>query len=175
MNKKYFIGVDPGSASGAWAIIEAELGIVDVGLFEPPLSHFTNVIKAFQSYGSLQACIELVHSMPKQGVASSFSFGKSAGYWEGMFDALQIPYMFATPQAWQKAVVDTIPANAPLVKGEDIDAKMRRLAANRKQRKSAIVSYAIRQWPITAPTLSLAKNSGIADALCLAKYAQLNS
>ena len=46
--------------------------------------------------------IEKVASMPKQGVASTFSFGYSAGIIEGVVGCLGIPYDFVTPQKWKK-------------------------------------------------------------------------
>lgn len=48
------------------------------------------------------AVIENVHSMPKQGVASSFKFGRSFGVVIGVVAALQIPHHFVTPGVWKK-------------------------------------------------------------------------
>lgn len=50
------------------------------------------------------AYIEKVHSMPKQGVASSFTFGRGFGVLIGALAALRIRYEFVTPQTWQKAM-----------------------------------------------------------------------
>lgn len=50
--------------------------------------------------------IEQVHSMPGQGVASMFSFGKAYGMIIGIAHALQHLYsshlMFVTPQQWKR-------------------------------------------------------------------------
>ena len=48
------------------------------------------------------AMIEKVHSMPKQGVASSFTFGKGYGFLLGCLTALEIPFEYVTPQKWQR-------------------------------------------------------------------------
>lgn len=48
------------------------------------------------------AIIESVHSMPKQGVASSFKFGRSYGFLRGCLIASGIPFEEVTPQRWQK-------------------------------------------------------------------------
>lgn len=48
------------------------------------------------------AVIERVHSMPKQGVASSFKFGQSYGFLRGCLIASGIPFEEVTPQRWQK-------------------------------------------------------------------------
>lgn len=50
------------------------------------------------------AVIERVHSMPKQGVASSFKFGRSYGFLRGCLIASGIPFEEVTPQVWQKAL-----------------------------------------------------------------------
>ena len=46
--------------------------------------------------------IEHVHSMPGQGVASSFKFGQGFGHLEMALTAARIPFTYVTPQKWQK-------------------------------------------------------------------------
>ncbi len=46
--------------------------------------------------------IEKVHSMPKQGVASTFKFGMCYGALRGAVATLLIPTTLVTPQAWKK-------------------------------------------------------------------------
>lgn len=48
------------------------------------------------------ACVEKVGAMPKQGVTSTFTFGKSAGFIEGVLSACGIPYQLVTPHTWKK-------------------------------------------------------------------------
>ena len=50
----------------------------------------------------LQAYVELVGSMPGQGVASMFSFGHSAGVIQGVLGAFEIPVTMVTPGQWKK-------------------------------------------------------------------------
>ena len=50
------------------------------------------------------ATIENVHAMPKQGVASAFTFGKNFGFLIGLLTASSIPYKFVTPHKWQKGM-----------------------------------------------------------------------
>jgi Holliday junction resolvasome RuvABC endonuclease subunit len=50
------------------------------------------------------AWIEDVHSLPKQGVASTFKFGKSYGFLLGLLTALKLPYQTVTPVKWQSAL-----------------------------------------------------------------------
>jgi crossover junction endodeoxyribonuclease RuvC len=46
--------------------------------------------------------VELVSSMPGQGVASMFSFGHSAGVIQGVLGAYRMPVKMVTPQSWKK-------------------------------------------------------------------------
>ncbi len=50
----------------------------------------------------IHAYVELVSSMPGQGVASMFSFGHSAGVLQGVLGAFEIPVTMVTPQSWKK-------------------------------------------------------------------------
>lgn len=97
-----FLGIDPGQSGG--------IGIVDVNGYVnsfgfknmtfPDISAQFDYIRQYPD--NWFAYIELVHSMPKQGVASSFAFGKSYGFLIGMLTAHRIPYDYVTPQKWQK-------------------------------------------------------------------------
>lgn len=49
------------------------------------------------------AYIELVGSMPKESVASGFSFGHSVGTVEGVVIGAMIPYTRVQPGAWKKS------------------------------------------------------------------------
>lgn len=90
------------------------------------------------------AYIELVGSMPKQGVSSTFNFGKATGAVMGAMGALRIPMIEVTPQKWKKQF--------GLIGKE----------------KDAARTYCQNLMP-TAP-LSLKKNGGRADALLIAMY-----
>jgi len=54
------------------------------------------------SWADCRATLEVVHSMPKQGVASTFKFGKSYGNLEAFLVASRIPFERVTPSVWQK-------------------------------------------------------------------------
>jgi crossover junction endodeoxyribonuclease RuvC len=101
-----YIGIDPG-ASGAIAVIHegspmplrlcrlsgTEREVDDFMRLLPP----SNVVKMF-------ALIERVHSMPKQGVASSFKFGQSYGFLRGLLTAYCVPFEEVNPAKWQGAL-----------------------------------------------------------------------
>lgn len=52
----------------------------------------------------VKAYLEQVHSMPGQGVSSSFKFGNGFGHLEMALTAAGIPFERVTPQKWQKAL-----------------------------------------------------------------------
>jgi len=98
-----FMGIDPGY-SGATSVITKERKVVasnghkkntpiDLAEFFDEVSQFPNAI--------VLAVIERVHSMPKQGVASSFKFGEQYGMMQGFLYACKIPFEFVTPHKWQ--------------------------------------------------------------------------
>ena len=95
-----FIGIDPGS-SGAVAAIDENRHVVR--LIKNDTTE-RDLYAAFCDWetAELSAVIEAVHSMPKQGVASSFKFGTSYGLLRGFLIASCIPFVAVSPQRWQK-------------------------------------------------------------------------
>ena len=62
--------------------------------------------------------IEEVHSMPKQGVASTFSFGKTYGQTIGILEGLGYTPEFVRPQVWKKDMGVTSDKNTSIAKAE---------------------------------------------------------
>lgn len=116
---KLHIGIDPG-IDGAIGVISDCGG--DVAVYDIPhvsigtgkkVKREINLLalrilleEMLERSESVTAYIERVHSMPKQGVASSFNFGKTAGILLGMLAAMQIPIQQVTPQEWKKAMMN---------------------------------------------------------------------
>jgi crossover junction endodeoxyribonuclease RuvC len=107
------IGIDPGK-SGAIAycnIYEDDKFVKRFSMYTIKLSEseqdicdqLVDLMKFAGSTGHF-AYIENVHSMPKQGVVSAFTFGRNFGFLIGLLTALKIPYEFVSPQKWQKAM-----------------------------------------------------------------------
>ena len=46
--------------------------------------------------------MEAVHSMPNQGVASSFQFGRAVGVISAVAELTNYPFHLVTPQKWKK-------------------------------------------------------------------------
>ena len=100
-----YLGIDPG-AKGALASIDENNKV----LFAVPMSreNLVNYIKNLRNditerNDAVIACVEKVGAMPGQGVTSMFSFGKSAGFIEGVLESFQIPYQLVPPQTWKKS------------------------------------------------------------------------
>ena len=93
-----------------------------------------------------RAYVELVSSMPGQGVASMFSFGHAAGVIQGVLGAYRMPVKMVTPQAWKK--------RAGLI-GKD---------------KEASRTLAIQMWPNWRDLDKKGVGQAFADAAFIALY-----
>jgi crossover junction endodeoxyribonuclease RuvC len=104
------IGIDPG-LSGAIVVLKNDVPMLQYRM--PTMktgsanrvnaSALAAIIRpSIYADDQLQAYVELVGSMPGQGVASMFSFGHSAGVIQGVLGALEIPVTMVTPQTWKK-------------------------------------------------------------------------
>ena len=150
---KVFIGIDPG-LDGAMAKHDGQhahyyiMPTIKVGG-----KREIDLIAVLHWFESLDAdcfvAIEKVHSMPKQGVASSFTFGKGYGSLIGILVARAIPYIEVAPQTWKKAMMPDM----------------------QKNKEAAI--YRIQQMH---PEIALPKNKkhavAVAEAYLMARYAQ---
>ena len=149
---RYVIGIDPG-LDGAVAVLK---GAKLVRLLDTPIIEAgkkrqlvtTAMRKMLLPYidDDVIVALERVHSMPKQGVASSFRFGQGLGIWEGLVVGLGYRLEWVTPQAWKKRMMDGMPKD-----------------------KGASIVRALQIFPDA--DLSLKKHHGRADALLIAEYA----
>lgn len=103
------IGIDPGK-SGAACLMDENGGIIEIVRFDTTEHDIAEVLgEDVNRYRTqpgrlwlIYAFIEKVHAMPKQGVSSTFKFGKQYGFILGLLTAYKIPYEFVTPHKWQK-------------------------------------------------------------------------
>lgn len=97
-----YIGIDPGK-NGGYALTDGNT-IINVLPWDDHC--FVNDMKfiynAYETQSEVRCCVEKVGAMPGQGVTSMFSFGKSAGFIEGVLAAYEIPYQLVPPQTWKK-------------------------------------------------------------------------
>ncbi len=98
-----YLGIDPGM-SGGIALVHANQKYMTEAWKMPETEKDTELLlSGIKGLISL-AYIESVHSMPKQGVSSSFKFGRSYGFLRGLLIGLAIPFDEVPPQRWQKAL-----------------------------------------------------------------------
>ena len=148
MDNRNYIGIDPGK-NGGIGIIYDDLAYCKK--CPATVLEMAEEIKACIEMApdiQKQAVIELVHSMPKQGVKSCFTFGEGYGKWLGILAANKIPYIQVSPQKWQKFYGT--------------------LNKDRKERKNQLKHLAQQRFPeikIPLPT---------ADAILLANYLKEN-
>ena len=158
-----YIGIDPG-LSGAVAVIqdtEAYFGEHRIDVYDTPTAlvegektkrkylvpAMCRLLVQYAKRNDVLAVLEHVHSMPKQGVASSFCFGEGKGMWEGILAAFEIPTELVSPQRWKKAIM-----------------------ADQGKEKSAARFKAMALFPSLADHLKLVKHDGRAEALLMAEY-----
>lgn len=107
---KLHLGIDPGMSGGlafipdnnpakAWAVKMPET-LAD--LWDTLIEFSLNGHGYVAKYQRVHACLEKVHSMPGQGVASSFKFGQGFGHLEMGLTGAGVPFTYVTPQKWQK-------------------------------------------------------------------------
>lgn len=104
-----YIGIDPGKNGAIVAIHQTRLGRSRVVLAEPMPDSLDGILRALSLAQGLhapkvRAFLEDVHSMPGQGVVSSFTFGRGLGHLEMALTAYSIDYKMVAPQVWQRVM-----------------------------------------------------------------------
>lgn len=161
-NYQTFIGIDPGKTGAIAAISPEGIKLIDCPCTEirtkvkSPKPKFktvlesnpelmANELKKLITFNTV-VILESVHSMPKQGLSSTFDFGMNFGIWQGIIAALGIPLELVTPQVWKK--------HFGLIREE----------------KDASRIKAMQLFPEVGKDLKLKKNNGRAEALLMAEY-----
>lgn len=151
-----YIGIDPG-LTGAVGVLDGSESVV----YDTPIAkegkrtvyvpkEMDAILRLVKGAANLHkeqvhVFIERVHSMPHQGVASSFNFGIGFGMWLGIIAALNLPVDKVTPQNWKRTM----------------------LHGQQKDKDSARIR-AIELFPNVS--LALKKHHGRADALLIAEF-----
>jgi hypothetical protein len=142
-----FAAIDPGGVHAAIALfqdghpvfvddIRATNGILDSVAFA----------KALKDMQVAHVVVENVHSMPRQGMSSTFKFGMGCGIIHGVIGALRVPMTLVTPIKWKTF-------------------------HNMIQRdKEAARQRAIQLWPHLEGSLDRKKHSDRAEALLIGEW-----
>jgi crossover junction endodeoxyribonuclease RuvC len=147
-----YVGIDPGLKGGIVALFPdnstASIPIpTKKGRVDPKaIADFFRALSA-----PCLVVIEKIGSRPGNGVVSMFAFGEGYGKILGVLETLDIYYLEKTPRSWKDCVL-----------------------SNTKKDKAAAISYCKNNYP-NIDLLRGKKNEhdGIADAACIARYAQL--
>ena len=100
---KAFIGIDPGM-TGAAAILTDD-GVSFLDMKNATAAQTVDAFRAWTIEHKIElAVLEQVGAMPGQGVTSMFNFGRSYGWWQGVLDAMGLPWRLVRPQEWQKGL-----------------------------------------------------------------------
>ena len=94
-----YAGIDPGQ-SGGLAMIDNNVSVVKMPSTDQDIWNWFSNLKNTKCF----AVIEKVHSMPGQGVASTFKFGMGYGGLKMALTASGTPFEEITPRKWQKAL-----------------------------------------------------------------------
>ena len=138
------IGFDPG-ISGAYAVLGHDGELTDDFPVMNGEIHAPELARIVRLHRPRFAVVEHVHSMPKQGVASTFKFGRADGVLYGVLAALEVPTIKVGSHQWKRFFHLT---------GKPKDASR---------------ALAIKLYPSIA-NLNFKKHHGRADALLLARY-----
>ena len=142
-----YIGIDPGKNGGiAW--ISSGWNGVNVIKMPHTEKGIAELFKEMSGLGELldmYACLEEVHSMPRQGVSSTFKFGTNYGFLRACLTIYNIPFETVTPQIWQREFIHTV-------------------SETKTEHKNKLKAVAQQLFPGQKATLATA------DALLLAEY-----
>ena len=105
------LGVDPGN-SGGIAIVEAKNGFLPkiifairmpvVSIYGKKIIDVNKISGELKKYSIDVTIIEKVHAMPRQGVTSSFQFGRSFGAIETLSYIFSERVDYVAPAVWKK-------------------------------------------------------------------------
>ncbi len=173
-----YIGIDPGLTGAIAVIRENGATVTDLQSIDGQLDlkqlRAEMFIAKVQHQEEVYIVIEDVHSMPDQGVASSFKLGRTYGRIEGLvyyfaqiWDGLII---YVSPQRWKNSfgLINKRPKGSPkLTKAES--EKRRREGKTRARELAAEI------FPGIAESVARVKDDGRADALLLAEWGRRNA
>lgn len=106
------LGVDVGNNGAIALIVDGKLEqVVDMPIVEIQRGKTVKrqvsaqaLVGIIKDMNPTHAAVEKVASMPNQGVASMFAFGRSAGVIEGVLAALEVPVSYVQPAVWARTM-----------------------------------------------------------------------
>jgi crossover junction endodeoxyribonuclease RuvC len=98
-----FVGIDPGQSGGIGVLYPNGPVAYKMPDTERDVYELLREI-ARPLDGAVVVVLEQVSAMPKQGVSSTFKFGKGYGFLRGCLMGLEVPLLDVRPAIWQKAL-----------------------------------------------------------------------
>jgi crossover junction endodeoxyribonuclease RuvC len=141
-----FAAIDPGSVNAAIAVFHDNVPVFvdDIRTVNGMLDTVA-FARALSDMKVERVVVENVHSMPKQGVSSTFKFGMACGIIHGVAGALRLPLTLVTPNQWKKF---------HMLSSDKEDAR----------------ALAIRKWPLLNSYLERKKDKDRAEALLMGDW-----
>ena len=146
-----YLGIDTGVANGALGAIDHNGEYVDSFMIDHKDKHIlalvfkSRILSIVDPRDGAEICMEQVHSMPNQGVSSTFAFGRAVGVISAVCQLTNYPFHLVTPQRWKKHFGLTADKNEALDKAREL-------------------------FPKAKSTLKLKKDIHKAEALLIAEY-----
>jgi len=103
-----YIGIDPAAVSGALGAIDHDGNYLESFDIEHKDKHIlalvfkSRILSIVDPKEGAEICMEQVHSMPNQGVSSTFAFGRAVGVISAVCELTNYPFHLVTPQRWKK-------------------------------------------------------------------------
>ena len=99
---KLYLGIDPGK-QGGMALLTSSGSVLEVVRMPDGKVRILDWIKSIQEQQTrLVMVVEQSQPMPKQGVVSSFNYGRHYATFEDAAILLKIPYHSVTPAVWKR-------------------------------------------------------------------------
>jgi len=102
-----YIGIDPGSVSGALGAVDHDGNYLEAFDIEHRDKHIlalvfkSRILSLVDPKEGAEICMEQVHSMPNQGVSSTFAFGRAVGVISAVCELSRWPVHLVSPRKWK--------------------------------------------------------------------------
>jgi len=103
-----YIGIDAGSVSGALGAIDHNGKYVASFMIDHKdknilaLVFKSRILSIVDPKEGAEICMEQVHAMPKQGIASTWNFARAVGVISAVCELTNYPFHLVSPQKWKK-------------------------------------------------------------------------
>ena len=111
----FVLGIDPGQRGAIAVLSDSRTGVI-FGMPQTEKDICELLLDIKDKYSPIMCYIEDVHAMPKQGVSSTFKFGRNYGFLRGVLTALKIPFDGISPVTWQRKIRFSSKGNKKLAK-----------------------------------------------------------